>query len=302
MEIFSTMNRSEIPVLGSMATLARCFDVWLCDIWGVMHNGVNAFPGAIRACQEFRLSGGVVVLISNAPRPCGAVAAQIAGFGVTADSYDGIVTSGDVTRVLLENASDGGQPYRRVFHLGPERDLPIFEGLDARRVEPEQAEIVVCSGLYDDETETPDDYADLLERLLLRRLPMICANPDVVVGRGDQLVYCAGALARAYERLGGDVVYAGKPYGPIYDLALNMAARMRGGAASPGRVLAIGDGLETDLAGAAGQGLPAVFVAGGMHKSEFGASVTPAAMAEFFEANEERRQSRPLAAVNELSW
>jgi HAD superfamily hydrolase (TIGR01459 family) len=301
MDIFSIRNQSEIPVLGSVASFSQCFDIWLCDIWGVMHNGVNGFTGAIRACCEFRRAGGVVVLISNAPRPCGAVVAQIAGFGVPADSYDGVVTSGDVTRALLENTGDGKQPYRRAFHLGPERDLPIFEGLEAQRVEPEDAEIVVCSGLYDDEAETPDDYAALFQRLLKRGLPMICANPDVVVGRGDKLVYCAGALARAYEDLGGEVIYAGKPFAPIYDLALSMAFRIRGGGQVE-RVLAIGDGLETDLAGAAGQGLAALFVAGGMHKSEFGGAVSPAAMTAFFDASEERRQSRPLAAINELSW
>jgi HAD superfamily hydrolase (TIGR01459 family) len=301
MDALTIRNRSEIPVLDSVSGLAPRFDVWLCDIWGVMHNGVNGFAGAIRACQEHRRAGGVVVLISNAPRPNRAVAAQIAGFGVPSDSYDGIVTSGDVTRALLESAGEGGGPYRKAFHLGPERDLPIFEGLEVERVEPAEAEVVVCSGLYDDETETPADYAALFEQLMERRLPMICANPDVVVGRGDQLVYCAGALARAYEELGGEVAYAGKPYGPIYDLALETAGRKRGGVRRE-RVLAIGDGLETDLAGAVGMGFAALFVAGGMHRKEFGPAVTPAAVMEFFEASEERRRSRPLAVIGELAW
>lgn len=289
-------NDCAIPILTSAAPLAERYDVWLCDIWGVMHNGVRAFAGAIDACRKFRERGGVVVLISNAPRPCAAVAAQIAGFGVPEACYDGVVTSGDVSRALIQ-ASDAEEA-RRVFHLGPERDLPIFEGLKARRVPPEEAEIILCSGLYDDEQETPDDYATLLRRLLDLGLRMICANPDVVVGRGEQLVYCAGALAQAYEKLGGDVVYAGKPYAPIYDLALAMAAQKRGGITPARRVLAIGDGVETDLAGAASQGVDALFVAGGMHKARFGGRPEPAAVAEFFAAH----GLRPLAVIPELSW
>ena len=302
MSVNSTVNASEIPVLRSAASLAQRYDVWLCDIWGVLHNGVAAFASAVEACRQFRRAGGVVILISNAPRPFGAVATQIAGFGVPADSYDGIVTSGDVTRALLSDRAEDRAPFQRVFHLGPERDLPIFEGLQVRRVEPERAEIVVCSGLYDDETETPDDYAALFDRLLRRNLKMICANPDIVVGRGEQLVYCAGALAVAYEKMGGDVVYAGKPHGPIYDLALAMAAEKRGAPVAEHRVLAIGDGLATDLRGAALRGLDALFVAGGMHKGDIGAELNSVGVASFFEASEDRRRARPLAAINELAW
>jgi HAD superfamily hydrolase (TIGR01459 family) len=298
----SKLNGSEIPVLRSAASLAQGYDVWLCDIWGVLHNGVVPFASAVEACRQFRQAGGVVILISNAPRPFGAVATQIAGFGVAADCYDGIVTSGDVTRALLGDRGEDRGPFRRVFHLGPERDLPIFEGLQARLVEPEHAEIVVCSGLYDDETETPDDYAALFDHLLQRNLKMICANPDVLVGRGEQLVYCAGALAVAYEKLGGDVVYAGKPHRPIYDLALAMAAEKRGAAISERRVLAIGDGLATDLHGAAQRGLDALFVAGGMHKNDIGAELNSVGVANFFAASEDRRRARPLAAIHELSW
>src|SRR5712691_4265396 len=237
-------------LLRRFATLASGYDVVLCDVWGVVHNGVAATPEACDALARFRGGGGTVVLVTNAPRP-GEVVARLTldRLGVPRAAYDAIVSSGDVTHALI--AARAGA---RVFHIGPERDLPIFEGLDAPVAPLERADYAVCSGLADDTVETPQDYHDLIERMRARALPMICANPDVVVERGDRLVYCAGAIADLYAAAGGEVVFAGKPYRPIYDQALDIAKAARGKPAERARVLAIGDSVRTDLKGAAAYG------------------------------------------------
>ena len=195
-----------IPLLPSIAEFSPTCDAWIVDIWGVMHNGARAFDAAGEACRKFRAGGGIVVLLSNAPRPFSAVVGQMTVLGVDPAAYDGGVTSGDATRGLIE--AWAGKP---LLHIGPERDMGLFDGLDVKLATAEEAQAIVCSGLYDDTRETPADYAGLFERLAARRLPMICANPDLVVERGDKLVYCAGALAAIYAEKGGEVIYAGKP-------------------------------------------------------------------------------------------
>jgi HAD superfamily hydrolase (TIGR01459 family) len=243
-------------------TLAPRYDVVLCDIWGVVHDGVTAFGEACDALARFRLDGGTVILVTNAPRPSEWVARQLDRLRVRADAYDGVASSGDVTR--SEVAARGGV----VFHIGPERDLSIFDGLDLRFAAIEAADYVVCSGLFDDTTETPEDYRAVIETMRRRELFMLCANPDLVVKRGDTLVYCAGSIADLYRNSGGDVLYAGKPHRPIYDAALAAAAAARGAAALPSRTLAIGDSLRTDIAGAAAMGIDDMFVIGGIHEEE----------------------------------
>lgn len=247
------------------STLAPRYDAVLCDVWGVVHNGVAAFPAAADALARFRVRGGTAILISNAPRPGAWVERQLGRLGVPRSAYDGIVTSGDVTRACL--ASRRGET---VFHIGPERDRPIFDGLGLLFGPVEAADCVVCSGLFDDEVETPDDYRDLLARIRARALFMVCANPDLVVERGERLLYCAGAIADLYGALGGEVLYAGKPHRPIYDAALAEIAAARGGPAPPERVLAIGDSVRTDLAGAAALGIDFLFVTAGIHAEELG--------------------------------
>jgi HAD superfamily hydrolase (TIGR01459 family) len=271
----------------------------LVDIWGVMHNGHRAFPGAVAATRAYRAQGGIVVLLSNSPRPSPSVQEQLRRLGVPDDAYDATVTSGDLTRYEL--AKHQGAV---VFHLGPERDRPIFHGLDVELGPHRDAELVVCSGLFDDDTETPDDYADLLSELAARKLPMICANPDHMVERGDRLVWCAGALANLYERQGGSVIYAGKPYAPIYHLALETIGKLVGERVSKDQVLAIGDGVNTDIAGAGGVGIPSVFVASGLHMpsnsgGEVGADMLERRhLAELFAHAKER----PLGAMRTLKW
>ncbi|MET0650963.1 MAG: TIGR01459 family HAD-type hydrolase [Hyphomicrobiaceae bacterium] len=284
------MTRPAIPIQSSISAAAPDSLAWLVDIWGVLHNGARAFPAACEACRTFRGKGGIVVLISNAPRPFTAVVPHLTSLGVPADAYDTGVTSGDVTRGLLE-AWRG----RRVLHIGPERDLGIFTGLGITLAAAEGAEAVVCSGFYDDTKETPADYADLFEGLLARRLPMICANPDIKVERGGELVWCAGALAADYQAKGGEVVYAGKPYLPIYQRALGIIDALAGQPVNKDGVLAIGDGLETDLRGAHAAGLPSVFIASAIHAP---GGLSADVLRDLFAA----RPFAPVAALPALAW
>ena len=284
------------PFTPHFATLARGYDVALCDVWGVVHNGAAATSEACDALARFRKQGGTVVLITNAPRPGEIVArTTLDRLGVPRAAYDGIVSSGDVTRALI--AARAGAP---VFHIGPERDLGLFDGLDAPLAPLEDADYTVCSGLIDDTVETPQDYQDLIARMRARSLAMICANPDVVVERGDQLVYCAGAIADLYAAAGGDVVFAGKPYRPIYEQALALAEAARGKRVEHHRVLAIGDSVRTDVKGAAAFGIDCLFVIAGIHAEELGGRTDPdaAALAGIFAA----AGVIPKAVMRHLSW
>ena len=284
------------PIIDHFAPLAGGYDVVLSDVWGVVHNGVAATLEACHALERFRANGGTVVLITNAPRPGEVVArTMLDRLGVPRAAYDGIVSSGDVTHALI--AARAGQ---RVFHIGPARDLPIYDGLDAPTTALEHADYAVCSGLTDDTVETPHDYHDLIERMRARALPMICANPDVVVERGDQLVYCAGAIADLYAAAGGNVIYAGKPYRPIYEQALALARRRRGQASDLQRVLAIGDSVRTDIKGAEAFGIDCLFVTAGIHAEELGGRESPdsAALGDIFAA----AGLYPKAVMRRLEW
>jgi HAD superfamily hydrolase (TIGR01459 family) len=252
-------------IIERFAPLARDYDVLLCDVWGVVHNGVIAFPEACDALSRFRAGGGTVILITNAPRPGAAVQRMLDRLKVPHDCYDAIMSSGDVTRGIVES-----KPGQRVFHLGPQRDVSIFAGLDVTFASAEAADYAVCTGLFDDTRETPDNYRELLAAMLDRSLFMICANPDIVVERGDELVYCAGALADAYAAIGGEALYCGKPHKPIYTAALGKAGVLRGCDPQARRVLAIGDSIRTDLKGAASFGVDCLFVVSGIHAEDFG--------------------------------
>ena len=283
-------------IIERFAPLARDYDVLLCDVWGVVHNGVVAFAPACEALSRFRAGGGTVVLITNAPRPGAAVGRILDRLGVPHAAYDAITSSGDVTRGIVK-----GRLGERVFHLGPPRDRPIFAGLEVDFAPLETADYVVCSGLFDDTVETPESYRELLSVMRARSLFMVCANPDVVVERGDTLVYCAGALADAYAALGGEVLYCGKPYAPIYETALGNAAVLRGGAMPPRqRVLAIGDSVRTDLKGAAAFGIDCLFVISGIHAEEFGGRDVPdlSNLQAIFAAAD----VRPKAVARRLEW
>jgi HAD superfamily hydrolase (TIGR01459 family) len=268
-------------------------DVLLSDIWGVVHNGLEAFPEACEALHTFRSRGGTVVLITNAPRPANSVQRQLRKLNVADETYDAIVSSGDLTRHYVAD-----HPGRRVFWLGPGRDSSIYRGLDAVLAPLEEADYLVCTGLLDDETETADDYRPMMQKARERNLPFICANPDIVVERGDRLVYCAGAIAELYRELGGEVIFYGKPHSPIYERAMQLAGeRRRGKPVDRNRVLAIGDSVRTDLAGAHGFGIDCLFVTRGIHSEEFEGidQLDPVSVKELF-------GHPPKALIRELRW
>ena len=254
-------------------------DVLLCDVWGVIHNGVNPFLLSVDALKSARGRGQTVILITNSPRPADGVIRQFDTIGVDPDCWDDIVTSGDVTRRLVQDAP------RAIYFLGPERDMPLVEGLDIDLVEPDKADAVLCTGLFDDETETAADYRDLLAGFQARGLPFICANPDREVERGDRLVPCAGSLADVYVQLGGETRIAGKPHAPIYKEAMKRARALRG-SVDLERTLAIGDGAATDIRGALDNGVEAIFIARGIHAREYvdGRATDEARLKTFLEA------------------
>ena len=289
------MSSALPPLIPNFSSLAPGYDVLLCDVWGVIHNGLTASPHACDALMRMRARGGVVILVTNAPRPNEVVARQLERLHVPRGSYDAIVSSGDVTRGVIEERR--GQT---LYHLGPERDRSIFKGLDVHFAPPETADYVVCSGLEDDEVETPDDYRVRLESMLARKLFMVCGNPDVVVERGSTLVYCAGAIADLYATIGGEVLYAGKPYQPIYDRALAKAELAAGRKIALSRVLAVGNSVRTDLKGARTVGVDFMFVTSGIHAEELGSREQPdsAALTATFTA----AGGIPKAVMRELRW
>ena len=250
--------------IAALTEIAQRYDAVLCDVWGVVHNGVESFPAACAALAAYGRDHGPVVLISNSPRPSPDVIAQLRALHAPDAAWSAVATSGDATRQALAAHAPGP-----VLPIGPERDMTLYAGLGlAFAATPEVAGFLCCTGLVDDERETPEDYRDLLARAAARDLPMVCANPDRVVHRGTRLIPCSGALADLYETLGGRVTMAGKPYAPIYDLALGEAQRALGRPLDRARVLCIGDALATDVAGANAQGLDLLFVAAGIHGGE----------------------------------
>ncbi|WP_291855856.1 TIGR01459 family HAD-type hydrolase [Bradyrhizobium sp.] len=267
-------------------------EVLLSDIWGVVHNGIEAFPEACEALHIFRQRGGTVILITNAPRPADSVQRQLRKLGIADETYDAIVSSGDLTRHFVAD-----HPEKKMFWLGPERDASIHRGLDAAMAPLEQADYIVCTGLFDDETESAEDYRAMMLQALERKLPLVCANPDIVVERGDRLIYCAGAIAELYRELGGEVIFYGKPHRPIYQRAMALAAERRGHPTPLDRVLAIGDSVRTDLAGAMAFGIDCLFVTRGIHSADVEGldQFDPASVKELF-------GHPPRALIRELRW
>jgi HAD superfamily hydrolase (TIGR01459 family) len=243
-------------VLESIDEVAARYDAVFCDLWGVVHNGRTPYAGAVAALQRLRAAGKRVILLTNVPKPRWSIPPQLDRLGVPRDAWDAIVTSGDAIRAELAARAPGP-----MFRIGPgDYDKPLWEGLGLAEASLNEARFIGISGLNRDD-ETPADYADMLREAKARDLELLCANPDIVVQFGDRMIWCAGAIARDYEKLGGRVVMAGKPYAPIYELAYKELA----GGADKSRILTIGDGLGTDIAGANAQGLDVVFVASGMH-------------------------------------
>ena len=275
-----------------LSDLVDGVEVILSDIWGVVHNGLESFPEACEALHAYRQRGGTVILITNAPRPADSVQRQLRKLGVADETYDAIVSSGDLTRNFVAD-----HPGKKMFWIGPDRDSSIHRGLDAVMAPLEQADYIVCTGLFDDEIESAEDYRAMLLQAHEHKLPLICANPDIVVERGDRLIYCAGAIAELYRELGGEAIFYGKPHRPIYERAMALAAERRGQPTSLDRVLAIGDSVRTDLTGALGFGIDCLFLTRGIHSEEFEGvdQLDPASVKELF-------GHPPRALMRELRW
>jgi HAD superfamily hydrolase (TIGR01459 family) len=256
-------------LITGLAQLSADYDILLCDVWGVIHNGLKPHRAAVDALQRFRAKGGKVILVSNAPVPAGAVRYRLDRLPVPRKAYDAIITSGDIIASLI--AERGDAP---LFNIGPSYDRSLYRevrkinGRLPRRSKLEDASYVVCTGLFDPDTETPADYDGMLAIMLERRLDFLCANPDLVVHVGAKLIYCAGAIAERYEKAGGKVVQGGKPYPPIYQRALKMAETFSGRTLSRARVLVIGDAMQTDVKGAIEQSFDSLFIIAGIHRDE----------------------------------
>ena len=259
-------------IIQSLSQIGGEYDVLFCDLWGCLHNGKQPYPAAVAALQAFRQGGGKVVLMTNAPRPNQFVIAQLDRMGVPRDAWDIVVSSGDAA----QEAMFAGTVGRKVWHIGTAKDDGFFDDIPAEfagspaitRVPLDEAEGIVATGPFEELTETPADYHDRLMQARDRGLPLLCANPDVVVDMGETRIYCAGALAEYYEGLGGTSLYFGKPHPPIYDRARRLLDL-----GPDARILAIGDGIFTDVKGALDQGIDALFVTGGLAADALGPDV-----------------------------
>jgi HAD superfamily hydrolase (TIGR01459 family) len=274
-----------------MERFSSAYRVWFCDIWGVVHNGVAPFTVNTESLARHRRTGGTVILVTNSPRSHLGVEKQLLDIGIDPASHDRIVTSGDVTQDLMCQHGGG-----KVYHLGPPRDHSIFAGTGVERVDPGQANAVLCTGLFDDRNDKLEDYGPMLDDLRCRNLTMICANPDKIVRIGDHILYCAGKLAELYAGRGGKVLMAGKPHAPIYDLAMAEASRIAGRNVERRHVLAIGDGPETDIKGAADYGLDALLVADGITDASDGLDAAQARVRAAVP------HARIVATVRDLGW
>ncbi len=283
-------------VIAKAGPLLERYDVAFCDVWGVIHDGHKAYPAAGDALARFRDGGGTVVLVSNAPFPGDRVAKVIDDKGVRRDAWDAIVSSGDIA---LRHVAERGYAH---FHcIGPEpRDRVLFERLPGRRTDLADADAIVCSGLVRDRTETAEDYRGVLEAALERSLPFVCANPDLAVHVGPDLLPCAGAIAALYEEMGGPVFWAGKPHASAYEAATLKARNLRGAPVLSGRVVAIGDAVRTDLAAAQGAGIDALFIAAGLHRHDVmdGDKIVAARLAQLFGPG----TPPAVAAMAYLAW
>ena len=293
--------------------MAGDYDAMLCDVWGVLHNGVRAYPEAVEALARWRAAGRRTVLISNAPRSAARTRGSLAELGIGAELYDEVLTSGDVTCRLLASGEYG----RRCYYLGPRRDLGLLQESRLTAATAQEAEVILCAGLHDDEifasggangrkasvcaSEQVEEYRPLLQSLAARGLTMVCANPDLVVQRGGELIACAGSLAALYQQLGGAAVYFGKPHERIYRRAWEMLETLLPRPVAKQRVLAVGDGIATDILGANRFGLDALFITGGIASAQLGADVLHPEAQRLARLCAEH-DVRPVAAMSRLRW
>jgi len=258
-------------LISNLSDISERYGAVFCDLWGCLHNGVAPFPDAVAALQKYRQGGGVVILLTNAPRPGSAVRVQLNKIGVPLDAYDDVVSSGDAS----QSGMIAGLAGNKVYHLGPEKDETFFTdlapGLDGStivRVPLDQAQGIICTGLFDDRSETPEDYRATLLYAKQKGMKLLCTNPDIVVDLGDTRIFCAGAIAALYTEMGGESVYFGKPHPPIYDLARRRLADLN--RVPDDAILCIGDGIHTDIQGGLGDGFDTLFISGGLAVDQFG--------------------------------
>lgn len=283
------------PRINGLSGIAANYDLILCDVWGVLHNGVKSRPGAINALSQFRDEGGTVIMVTNAPRPRAPVYLQLKNLGVPDGVFDEVVTSGDVTRTLMKDA-----PSKMYFIGMLEKDKNLFEGLKIDLVDADDAQAIICTGPSDEYNEVAADYIPLLKEFKKRNLPFICANPDKVVEVGDELILCAGGIADEYENLGGKTLIAGKPFAPIYKTAIAEAEELSDRKFDKSKILAIGDGMPTDIKGAQDFGLDVLYISGGIHAAEYGPVEDPndVGVQDFLAAN----SAKPVAYLPRLVW
>lgn len=267
-------------IINAISEVSADYDALFVDLWGCVHNGVAAMPDAVKALQDYRKAGGKVVLVTNSPRPRKGVEKQLRHFGVPQDAYDAIATSGDSARAAMYSGVVGGH----VWHFGPVTDSRFFDPLDIldnpveiSRVPLDEATGIVCTGPFDAQA-APETWRPDLEAALVRGLKLLCANPDIVVDRGEEREWCAGAVARMYTEMGGESLYFGKPHAPIYDLARRRLHKL-GNTIADGKILAIGDGIMTDVKGAMDEGIDSLFITGGLAAAETKTVTQPDAQA-----------------------
>ena len=277
--------------IDGLSEIASDYDALACDAWGVIHNGRALLPGAAEAMTRFRRERGPLVILTNAPKPSSIIPAQLARLGLPEGAWDSVVTSGDATRAEIQKRLPAP-----AYRIGPSFDDSLFEGLAIDFAPMAEAGFIICTGLNDGFEEEPEQYRALLTEAAARELVMVCANPDIKVNWGGKMMWCAGALAAIYEEAGGEVVYGGKPYPPIYRLVRDAIGEARGASADDARILAVGDGLDTDIRGANMAGLDALLVVGrgGLHEHDPGGARIAAAL--------EQKDLRVLAATEGLKW
>ncbi|MBL1406739.1 MAG: TIGR01459 family HAD-type hydrolase [Hyphomicrobiales bacterium] len=291
----TNVEANAVSRIKGLSDLSNQYSLVLCDVWGVLHNGVKAYEGAIEALSAFRKNGGTVVMVTNAPRPRGPVYAQLKRLGVPEGVYDEVVTSGDATQALMRQA-----PKKMHFIGVYEKDKNLFEGLDIELVGEDEAQAIICTGPFDEDNDIAADYIPVLKKFRKRNLPFICANPDKVVEIGDRFIMCGGAIADEYEKLGGETLIAGKPHAPIYEQAIKEASSLTGKTFEKSDILAIGDGMPTDIKGAQDFGLDVLYISAGIHAGEYGDADEPndGLLQKFLVKN----NAKPVAYIPRLQW
>jgi len=260
------MNSNDPQKLKGISEISDKFDVYFIDLWGVIHNGVQCYPEALKVLEKLKEQNKKIVLISNAPRPAAVVKVFLETIGLKSSGYDFLVTSGDITREYISLNSSK----KNFYHLGPTRDIDLFKDLNVTLTSKEECEEIICTGLVSDEEEKLQDYKILLDFFLNKKIPLICANPDEVVARGEKIVFCAGALANQYKQEGGMVRYFGKPYSEIYSFAIKkIRAHKDFKDKKEINTLVIGDNIKTDIKGANLSNLDSVLILNGIYKDFF---------------------------------